>query len=224
MTRQIIVSGIALFLMACSPVSPQQSATTPSLQCGKDTDCKGDRICSSGQCVSPSSTPVVDTEQTSITKPVQPLQAESSAPSDPVPVCKPGDGRTKIPVWQPAVDAEGNLSSDPPQKDGQIVYIQLHQDAAETTCNDKELNSFSRPENPKEHMDGGLAVNIRGNAQFANGVCYFAGYYMNEDVMGMHQGWIETFYGAVNEKEILESGKYCLAKAIEQQPNNSSKP
>lgn len=143
------------------------------------------------------------------------MQPEPKLPTDPVPVCTTGDGRTKVPVWQPSLDDSGNLSSNPPQKDGQIVYIHLHQDASKTTCNDKELNSFSRPENPKEIMEGGLAVNIRGNTQFANGICYFSGYYMNEDVMGMHQGWVETFYGALDKKEIVMSGKYCLSKSIE---------
>lgn len=213
MARLSIISGIALLLAACSdPVPPQQQqAIAPSLaQCGKDTDCKGDRICDAGQCVAPA--------QSSIEAKAPAQQASQSAESkpsaDPVPVCKAGDGRTQIPVWQPSVDEDGNLSSEPPQKDGQIVYIQLHQDASKTTCG-SELNSFSRPENPKDVMQGGLAVNIRGNTQMANGVCYFSGYYMNEDVMGVHQGWTETFYGAVNKQEIVTSGKYCLSKSIE---------
>jgi hypothetical protein len=215
MGRLFILSGVTLLLAACSNPAPpqqQQGAASATMQCGKDTDCKGDRICNTGQCVSPIA-PLVTSEQ----KPsqAQPVQAEAKSSSDPVPVCKSGDGRTKVPVWQPAIDDSGNLSSDPPQKDGQIVYIKLYQDASKTTCNDKELNSFSRPENPNEIMEGGLAVNIRGNTQFANGICYFSGYYMNEDVMGMHQGWIETFYGAVDKKEIVMSGKYCLAKSIE---------
>lgn len=120
-----------------------------------------------------------------------------------------------IPVWDPSVDDRDNLSSDPPQKDGQIVFITLVQDASKTTCNDEALNSFNRPHNPKEIMEGGLAVNIRGNTQFANGHCYFSGYYMNEDVMGLHQGWVETYYGAVDKKEIVMSGKYCLSKSID---------
>jgi hypothetical protein len=218
MGRLLFLSSISLLLASCGnqvPPQQQQVAASATLQCGKDTDCKGDRICSSGQCVSPSTPLAASAAPEPVPVVAQPIQAEPNASSDPVPVCKSGDGRTKVPVWQPSVDDSGNLSSDPPQKDGQIVYIQLYQDASKTTCNDKELNSFSRPENPKEIMEGGLAVNIRGNTQFANGICYFSGYYMNEDVMGMHQGWIETFYGAVDKKEIVMSGKYCLSKSIE---------
>lgn len=140
---------------------------------------------------------------------------EAEPSSDPIPVCTAGDGRTKIPVWKPSVDEDGNLLSDPPQKDGQIVYIVLYQDASKTTCDDQELNSFSRPVNPEEVMEGGLAVNIRGNTQFANGICYFKGYYMNEDVMGMHQGWVETYFRAVDKEKIVTSNKYCLSEPLE---------
>ena len=215
--RRLFILGSAIFLLAaCSNSDPeqQQSIAPVAMQCGKDTDCKGDRICSAGQCVNPSA-PLAASEKKPAQEDTKPIKDEPKLFSDPVHVCNSGDGRTKIPVWQPLVDDSGNLSSDPPRKDGQIVYIQLYQDASKTTCNDKELNSFSRPENPQEVMEGGLAVNIRGNTQFANGICYFSGYYMNEDVMGMHQGWIETFYGAVEKKEIVMSGKYCLAKSIE---------
>lgn len=215
MRQLIIIFGIAFLLAACTDPPPppqQQGVAAPTLQCGKDTDCKGDRICSVGQCVSPSA-PLAVGEKTPTQVVIQPAPEAENTSSDPVPVCKSGDDRTSIPVWQPSLDDGGNLSSDPPQNDGQIVYIQLYQDAS-STCNDKDLNSFSRPNNPEETMDGGLAVNIRGNTQVTNGICYFRGYYMNEDVMGIHQGWVETYYGALDKKEIVMSGKYCLAKPI----------
>src|SRR5690606_17644140 len=139
---------------------------------------------------------------------------EAAEAADPIPVCRAGDKLTRIPVWEPEVDEEGNLSSDPPQKDGQIVYILLYQDAAKTTCKEDELNSFSRPTNPQNPMEGGLAVNIRGNTQFANGTCYFKGYFMNEDVMGIHQGWIETYFGAIEKEKVVMAGKYCLSKRV----------
>ena len=157
-------------------------------------------------------TPIVSENQNLVA--TTPAKIELNVSSDPVPVCKAGDGRIEVPVWQPKVNEEGNLSSDPPQKDGLIVYIKLYQDASKVTCNDKELNSFSLPKNPKDVMEGGLAVDLRGNTQFANGFCYFSGYYMNEDVMGIHQGWIETYFGAIEKKEVIMSGKYCLSKAI----------
>jgi len=35
---------------------------------------------------------------------------------------------------------------------------------------------------------------------------------MNEDVMGMHQGWIETYFGAVDKKDIVLSNDFCLVR------------
>ncbi|HEY1136705.1 MAG TPA: hypothetical protein VGE64_04375 [Xanthomonadaceae bacterium] len=189
----------------------QQAGQEQLLQCWKDTDCKGDRVCESGKCVAPQSA-----------QPMVPPIAGSSATTtdgflvvDPIPLCVEGDGKTPVPVWKPGVDEGGNLSSDPPQKDGQIVYIELFQDALKVACKDGELNSFQRPVNPKDTMDGGLSVNLRGNTQFTNGICYFRGYYMNEDVMGMHQGWIETYFGAVEKQKVVMSGKYCLTERID---------
>lgn len=205
-----------MLITGCSNPSPpqkQQDSIKPALQCGKDTDCKGDRICEAGRCVNPTK-PLITIEKAQ-QEDQRLSQQEPVQSAAPVPVCKAGDGRKKIPVWKPSVDDDNNLSSDPPQKDGQIVYISLYQDSNKTTCDDKELNSFSRPSNPKDVMEGGLAVNIRGNTQFANGICYFRGYYMNEEVMGIHQGWTETYFGAISKEKIVTSEKYCLSKSIE---------
>jgi hypothetical protein len=135
--------------------------------------------------------------------------------SDPIPLCAAGDHLTAIPVWLPEVDDAGNVSSEPPQKDGQVVYIQLYRHAAEVSCNDKDLNAFNWPADKNDVNAGGLAINIRGNAQFANGMCYFSGYYMNEQVMGIHQGWVETYFGSLPKKDVILSGRYCLSAPIE---------
>lgn len=58
---------------------------------------------------------------------------------------------------------------------------------------------------------GGLAVNLKGNTRHANGICSFSGFYMNQSVEGMHQGWIETYFGAVDMQKLILSNKYCLA-------------
>lgn len=34
---------------------------------------------------------------------------------------------------------------------------------------------------------------------------------MNEPVYGMHQGWGETYFGAIDEKPIVAAGHYCMA-------------
>lgn len=55
------MSRLSLFVLsavltACSSDAPQTTEVqTQTLQCGKDTDCKGDRICDAGVCQSPSS-------------------------------------------------------------------------------------------------------------------------------------------------------------------------
>lgn len=134
--------------------------------------------------------------------------------TDPVPACMTGDGRMAIPKWAPTVDEKGHLSSDPPQKDGLIVQIQLTVDVAQVECNDEALNAFQRPDDPANTTDGGLAVNLRGNTQRAHGDCFFSGYYMNEDVVGMHQGWTETYFGAVDKMQIVLSDKFCRTDAL----------
>ena len=130
-------------------------------------------------------------------------------------VCQRNDRRRRVPVWTPEIDSDGNLSSEPPQEDGQIVYIELVENNDSVSCDDEALNSFSWPNEPGDPMMGGLAVNLRGNTQFANGMCYFRGYYMNEPVMGMHQGWIETYFGAVDKQKIVLSGDFCLERTVD---------
>lgn len=54
MKQLTIVALLALALAGCDkPKEDTTQAAQPAAQCGKDTDCKGDRICESGQCVSP---------------------------------------------------------------------------------------------------------------------------------------------------------------------------
>lgn len=200
--RQFVIIPL-LMLSACHGSDQKKDAAAPAgPQCGKDTDCKGDRVCDAGKCVSPALSP----PSGNVNAPVSTASA--------LPICKPNDDKTRIPVWTPGIDGDGNLSSDPPQKDGQVVYIEMFTDADNGECKDSELNSFSRPTDPKDPMQGGLAVNFRGNTQFANGTCYFRGYYMNEDVMGMHQGWIETYFKAVDKEKIVLSGNFCLSRAL----------
>ena len=138
----------------------------------------------------------------------QPVKSEGLA------VCAKGDKRIAIPVWEPKVDAAGNLSSEPPQQDGQIVYIAIDHAAKDAVCNNTEMLSFTRPESMEDPMLGGLAVNISGNAQAKDGICRLRGYYRNQDVEGMHQGWVETHFGAV-EKGAVSPGKHRLTKPVE---------
>lgn len=129
-------------------------------------------------------------------------------------VCSDNDSRTQITVWTPEIDKQGHLTSEPPMADGSIVYIELFADATTVSCNNDDLNAFSLPNDRNNPDEGGLAVNVRGNTQLANGICYFTGYYMNEQVMGMHQGWIETYFGAIDKQKITLSPDFCLSEKL----------
>ena len=64
MKRHVFTALAIVICAACSkqaePIGQAAQVAMPTQvqQCGKDTDCKGDRICDSGQCVNPSSTQV----------------------------------------------------------------------------------------------------------------------------------------------------------------------
>lgn len=144
-------------------------------------------------------------------------QAETPQPTTrtaALPVCNASDGRTAIPVWEPAVDADGNLSSDPPQQNGQIVYVAIDRVPVDSSCDNTQMVSLARPDSVDDPMQGGLAVNLRGNAHLVGGACQLRGYYTNQDVEGMHQGWIETYFGAVEDAGTITPDKYCLAGPI----------
>ena len=137
--------------------------------------------------------------------------AESDA--EHLPACTADDARVAVPVWTPTLDAEDRLSSDPPRRDGLIVYADLHKPSSPEACAADALHSFTRPGDAAEGYPGGLAVNLRGNARFVDGVCRLQGYYVNRDVPGMHQGWIETYFEAVDADALAASGGHCLERA-----------
>ncbi|MBU6957221.1 hypothetical protein KRR23_05655 [Pseudomonas sp. CVAP len=76
MKRIFALSLLTLSLTACDKPAENTSQTNQvSAQCSKDTDCKGDRICESGQCTSPNT-------QTSLTaNPKPPVNLTPPAPS-----------------------------------------------------------------------------------------------------------------------------------------------
>ncbi|TCZ85027.1 hypothetical protein [Lysobacter sp. N42] len=55
LTRPLFSVAALATLVACSPAAapPAPSVAAPLLQCAKDTDCKGDRICEDGRCTDP---------------------------------------------------------------------------------------------------------------------------------------------------------------------------
>lgn len=131
-------------------------------------------------------------------------------------VCSSGDKRNPVPSWSPPLTKDGDLTEEPPQTDGQVVFIEITGDADKIGCgsSDKDhLYSLSKPNDPKNAGDGGLEVNLRGNVQFHNGLCTFHGFYMNQSVYGMHQGWIETYFKPLDQFEIVKSGVFCSEEA-----------
>jgi hypothetical protein len=132
-----------------------------------------------------------------------------------LPNCAPNDTRTPVALWAPRLDDRGDLlSGPPPTGDGRIVYIEVAGDNDRQGCAaapPDKLYSFSLPNKRGDSGAGGVAVNLRGNVQFANGYCYFSGFFMNEPVFGVHQGWTETYFGAVDKFKIIHSGRFCLA-------------
>jgi hypothetical protein len=133
--------------------------------------------------------------------------------SDPIRVCRPIDLKTKVPVWLPDLTDDDTLSQPPPQKNGMLVYIELNYQSP--SCDNEKLHSFLIPHDPGNAINGGLQINIRGNAQGSNGFCRLRGYYINESVMGLHQGWVETYFGAVELEKIVLSDKFCLERRID---------
>ena len=146
-----------------------------------------------------------------------PPRAPSTSAVEPgaeaLPACSADDPRIPVPVWTPTLDAADGLSSDPPQQDGQIVYADLRKPASREACAVDALHSFTRPGDAAEGYPGGLAVNLRGNARYADGTCRLRGFYVNRDVPGMHQGWIETYFEAVDADALVAAGRHCLERA-----------
>jgi len=217
MNRSILLLALTGLLAACSnDPTPMASAgavagaaSTPSVfaQCGKDTDCKGDRVCEKGACTAPAA--VLGAEPSS----TQP--AASSPVATALPLCQAKDARVRIAVWTPTNKKEDgdDWTPAPPQNEGQIVYIDAAQ-WTESGCGVDKLNTLSFPEDPNDVMQGGLAVNLRGNTQVTDGLCYYKGFFRNESVPGVHQGWVETFFGAVDKDEVLKSDRYCLERPL----------
>lgn len=131
-------------------------------------------------------------------------------------VCSSDDKRNRVPTWSPSLTKDGDLTEEPPQNDGQVVFIEITGDGDKIGCgnSDKDhLYALSKPNTSGSVDDGGLEVNLRGNVQFHNGLCTFQGFYMNQPVYGMHQGWIETYFKPLDQFEVVKSGSFCSEEA-----------
>lgn len=197
-----MVALLCLMMVACSS---ERGTVQTMAACGKDTDCKGERICDQGACVAPQSHETVLPHT-----PQEPILTQQPQQIEGLPVCQSNDQRTPIVTWAPDVDEKTNVKNEPPSKHGDIVYVDISVNAGQIECDNEALNSFTIPYNENDVMEGGLAVNIRGGTHFANGTCYVRGYFLHESVPGMHQGWSEMYLGEVARKDIVVSPKFCM--------------
>jgi hypothetical protein len=131
-------------------------------------------------------------------------------------LCKrSGEERTPIPSWKPEIggnDVDPNISSEPPQGDGRIVYIRISLPPGRPCASHtRDMYTFYLPSNPKHRDYGGLEVNLRGNAADKDGRCVLEGFYMNQSGHGVYQGWVPTEFDAVDAQRVASSGTYCLA-------------
>lgn len=131
--------------------------------------------------------------------------------------CVKNDSRRKVELWQPSYDEwSETLSSLPSLGDGKVVFALFGTTSlSATACNNDDLLSFRFPNDRKNPEGfGGMLVNFRGNTQYGLGVCYLSGFFMNKTIMGMHQGWVETYFEALSMKDILLGNNYCLSSEV----------
>lgn len=233
--------ALGLACAACEPAAAPEAAAPPQTsapamsrqQCQANTDCTQGEICSNGSCTASSaganpiapgapgaSAPTLPPDE----GPTAPAPSQPAAPAQAavgdlvpgVPTCKAGDGRTPIPVWKPAVDAQNGVDAAPPQEDHQVVVLDLQTHGEDATCSDKDENVFSvaNPAAP----DQALQVSVRGNTQEIDGVCHLSGLYRSELAPAKQDKKGKTTPAKVNftaedASGIASSNRYCVQAA-----------
>lgn len=130
---------------------------------------------------------------------------QTTAPS--LAACLSGDGRTPVFVWRATADANGLLSVEPPQQDGEIVRVELRAATGATDCTGNGPHTFRRPDDAAAPTAGGLVVQIHGTA---DSTCTFSGYYLSEEKPGADENWGETHFTPRDSTQIQGSDQYCL--------------
>ena len=100
---------------------------------------------------------------------------------------------------------------------GRVIYIE-RRSTGRCSATDA-LISYASPNFDPDDGEyvvgaGGLAVNMRGGTSWANGTCNRVGFFKNEVVEGMHQGWIETYFGYLEDAPVSLAGRYCLERPL----------
>ena len=146
----------------------------------------------------------------------EPADNSSGADNDPVvqsvPICKKNDKKIRVQSWQPSFKKDGTLKAEPPTGEGIIVYIKTAMDSSKVECGKANSDIFSIEFlNGLDRDNGGLAVNFpSASVQYVQGLCHISGFFMNKDVPGMHQGFIETYFEPVDYQKIVLSGNFCM--------------
>lgn len=141
-------------------------------------------------------------------------------PDLPLPVCGDGDQRVVVSVWRESEEPDGEargINSAPPQGEGRVVYIEQRrtgQCGAPDFLSSHASPSFDPDAGEYPGGAGGLVVNMRGGTNWANGTCNRVGFFKNEVVEGMHQGWIETYFGYLEDAPVSLAGRYCLERPL----------
>lgn len=144
----------------------------------------------------------------------------SAFPNLPLPVCGDGDSRVVVSVWRELGQPDGQaraINSVPPEGDGRVIYIDQRRfgRCSERGALDSYSYPFFDPHNGESALGaGGVAVNMRGGTSWANGSCNRVGFFKNEVVEGIHQGWIETYFGHLEDAPVSLAGRYCLERPI----------
>ncbi len=162
--------------------------------------------------------------------PLHETPAPQTAQSGSLPLCRRGhESRIPIATWKPKLTRNDvgmfEVHAAPPSGNGRIVYISIedpkkscdiyvdlfHPPWPGETPISHDLYSVLLPEGPSRDF-GGVSINLRGNRTPVGTGCRFEGFYMNEPVAGIHQGWTETYFGAVERERIVASNHYCMAR------------
>lgn len=147
--------------------------------------------------------------------PPQHQQTITSKPPIDLPACKENDDRTRVLLWMPTYNEwKETLSSSAPEQNGMLLYIKFFAETDNPACGTAEPFRLTASRDLKAPRDGGVEIAFFGNSTLQRGTCHVEGFFMNKTGVGWSQGWSATAYEAVDTKDIVLSGRYCLSKPV----------
>jgi len=141
----------------------------------------------------------------------------TAAPPVALPACKAGDARTGVTLWMPTYSEwKQTLSSAPAEQNGKMLYIKFGKASMDKACGTPKPFFVPAARDLKDPRAGGVEVGFRGNSTARQGWCHVEGFFMNEVVVAYSMGWSATAYEAVDTKDVILSGRYCLADRVKE--------